>query len=261
MKPTDESKMEEFLAGFVMGEWNETEFREIPQYSEAKANLVLDELERVASTVSLASIDQIEELPPALRSSITNAGRSFISEKTSKSETPMVQTASAQAPRLREVIAWISCLAASLLAIYFWQSQLYQGDRKGSATMTRDSLIASSPDLIQTNWETASMMKGKVVSGDIVWSDTSQSGFMRFVGMPVNDPSVLQYQLWIYDPFRDSEPIDGGVFNITSAKETIVPIQAKLRVNQPLYFAVTIEQPGGVVVSDLQRLSLLAFVK
>lgn len=261
MKPNDESKLEEFLAGFVMAEWNETEFNEISEYSQTNAKLILHELERVASTVSLACIDQIEELPPALRSSITHAGRSFISEKNSKSENPIVQKASAQAPRLREVIAWISCLAASILAVYFWQSQLYEGDRKGAKTMTRDSLIAISPDLIQTNWEPASMMEDKAVSGDIVWSDTLQSGFMRFVGMPVNDPSILQYQLWIYDPLRDSEPIDGGVFDITSAKETIVPIQAKLRVNRPLFFAVTMEQPGGVVVSDLQQLSLLAFVK
>jgi hypothetical protein len=261
MKPTDESKLEELLAGFVMGESNETEFRELPEYSETNANLTLDELERIASTISLAGVDQIEELPPALRSSISDAGRSFVSEATSNSETPIVRTVAAQTIRLREVIAWISCLAASLLAVYFGQSQLNQGDRQGPAAITRDSLIASSPDLVQTRWETARIMKGKAVSGDIVWSDTLQSGFMRFVGMPVNEPSISQYQLWIYDPSRDSEPIDGGVFDITSTKETIVAIQAKLRVSQPVAFAVTIEKPGGVVVSDQKRLSLLAFVQ
>jgi anti-sigma-K factor RskA len=79
--------------------------------------------------------------------------------------------------------------------------------------------------------------------------------------MPVNDPTVEQYQLWIIDPTRDDEPIDGGVFDIASTGEVIVPVQAKLLVNQPTAFAVTIEKPGGVVVSTQERFPLLATVQ
>lgn len=121
--------------------------------------------------------------------------------------------------------------------------------------------MASAPDVIQVPWADGKTPLGQKVIGDIVWSNKLQRGFMRFVGMPVNDPTVEQYQLWIIDPSRDDEPIDGGVFDIASTEETIVPIQAKLLVNQPTAFAVTIEKPGGVVVSTQERLPLLANVQ
>ena len=78
--------------------------------------------------------------------------------------------------------------------------------------------------------------------------------------MPPNDPSQEQYQLWIIDPERDAEPIDGGVFDVASSGEVVVPIQAKLKVLKPAAFAITIEKPGGVVVSTQERLPLLAQV-
>ena len=89
------------------------------------------------------------------------------------------------------------------------------------------------------------------VEGDVVWSNERQLGFMRLRGLPVNDPELRQYQLWIVDPRRDARPIDGGVFDIAGGKdEVIIPIDAKLDVNTPAAFAITLEQPGGVVVSD-----------
>lgn len=87
-------------------------------------------------------------------------------------------------------------------------------------------------------------------TGEVVWNDRLQTGFMRLTSLPVNDPSEMQYQLWIVDPRRDKNPVDGGVFNIaTTTGEVIVPIVAKLAVNDPRVFAITREQPGGVVVS------------
>ncbi len=133
---------------------------------------------------------------------------------------------------------------------------------RGSSTeVTRQSLIASAPDLIQASWTESKTRLPAQVTGDVVWSNSAQRGFMRFVNMPINDPKVEQYQLWIIDPSRDDEPIDGGVFNITSRGESIIPIQAKLTVGQPQAFAITIEKPGGVVVSTQERLPLLAKVE
>ncbi len=74
---------------------------------------------------------------------------------------------------------------------------------------------------------------------------------MRLRGLPANRAAVEQYQLWIVDPSRDERPIDGGVFDIPGGvDEVIVPIDAKLRADKPTVFAITLEQPGGVVVSD-----------
>ncbi len=87
---------------------------------------------------------------------------------------------------------------------------------------------------------------------------------MRFVGLPKNDPSVEQYQLWILDPERDDEPVDGGVFDSDGSGkngEFFVLIDPKLNVVSPAAFAITIEKPGGVVVSSQERLPLIAMVQ
>ena len=81
---------------------------------------------------------------------------------------------------------------------------------------------------------------------------------MTIRGLPINDRAKEQYQLWIIDPSRDEKPVDGGVFDIASVGESIVAIQAKLRVDRPTVFAIRVEKPGGVVVSDQKRLPLLA---
>ena len=83
---------------------------------------------------------------------------------------------------------------------------------------------------------------------------------MTIRGLPKNDPFKEQYQLWIIDPSRDDEPIDGGVFDISADVESVIPINAKLMVGNPKVFAVTVEKPGGVVVSDQKRLPLIAKV-
>ena len=102
------------------------------------------------------------------------------------------------------------------------------------------------------------------MSGEVVWSASTQQGYMRFRGLPANDPRVRQYQLWIFDATQDERyPIDGGVFDIGAATpgangETIVPIAAKLSVREPKLFAVTVEKPGGVVVSGREHIVALA---
>lgn len=73
---------------------------------------------------------------------------------------------------------------------------------------------------------------------------------MSLSNLPVNDPQKKQYQLWIVDPERDEKPVDGGVFDISSEDgTTIIPIRNPLVVRDPKAFVITLEQPGGVVVS------------
>jgi hypothetical protein len=56
----------------------------------------------------------------------------------------------------------------------------------------------------------------------------------------------------------DPAPVDGGVFDVTSAGEVIVPISAKLPVSGAVLFAATVEAPGGVVVSKRERIVVTA---
>ena len=88
--------------------------------------------------------------------------------------------------------------------------------------------------------------------GQIVFDPETQTGYMKLTGMPVNEPDMEQYQLWIVDAARPDETtdrIDGGVFNVDSSGEVIIPVTAKIVANEPVVFALTLEKPGGVVVS------------
>ena len=126
----------------------------------------------------------------------------------------------------------------------------------------RAALLANAKDVTTLAWTATQDSAAQGASGDVVWSASQQKGFMRFVGLAVNDPKALQYQLWIFDKNRDQAfPVDGGVFDITPSGEVIVPISAKLPVGEPVLFAVTVEQPGGVVVSKRERIVVTAAPK
>ncbi|MEM7383521.1 MAG: anti-sigma factor, partial [Verrucomicrobiota bacterium] len=97
------------------------------------------------------------------------------------------------------------------------------------------------------------------LEGDVVWQDDRQEGYLRFTGLAANDPREKQYQLWIVDPERDSKPVDGGVFDIpATAGPVVVPIRAALPVDGPTAFVVTVEKPGGVVVSLQEEVAAIA---
>lgn len=124
--------------------------------------------------------------------------------------------------------------------------------------------LAAMTDTTRVDWAPNA---GGEVAGHVVWNDRLQQGFMAFERLPANDPKVEQYQLWIFDAARsDDHPVDGGVFDLAvdSAVQvdgmTLVPVDAKLPVSRAKMFALTVEAPGGVVVSDRSRLPGLAVV-
>ena len=111
--------------------------------------------------------------------------------------------------------------------------------------------LAALDDSIVLQWAPPDDPEFVGVRGDVTWNDRLQTGFLRLSGMPVNDPALAQYQLWIVDPDRDENPVDGGVFDISVDRgEVIIPIRATLPVSEPAAFAITREKPGGVVVSE-----------
>lgn len=115
--------------------------------------------------------------------------------------------------------------------------------------LDRAALVNNAPDRIIVPWAPPTAPGYEQVKGDVVWSPSRQQGYLRLANMPVNDPARVQYQLWIVDPDRDKHPVDGGVFNVSATGEVVIPIQAKLLIRSPKAFAITAEQPGGVVVS------------
>jgi hypothetical protein len=123
----------------------------------------------------------------------------------------------------------------------------------------RQTLLASAADATRWAWTALGELEKAPVAGDAVWSTSRQQGVMTFDGLPANDPAKEQYQLWIFDPAQsDKTPIDGGVFDVPPGGRAVVPMDPKIRVSDAAMFAVTIEKPGGVVVSDRSRLVLIA---
>jgi len=122
----------------------------------------------------------------------------------------------------------------------------------------REQLIAAGAKVM--TWSATSDPAAAGARGDVVWDQSTQRGFMRFSGLAANNPQQSQYQLWIFDDKRDQRfPIDGGVFDIDrDTGDVIVAIRAKLPVDAPTLFAVTVERPGGVVVSNRQRIVVTA---
>lgn len=118
------------------------------------------------------------------------------------------------------------------------------------AATARTALLAEA-DVLVAPWVASAAAEGyEQVTGDVVWSNERQSGYMRLAGLVANDPGQAQYQLWIVDPDRDQRPVDGGVFDVPADQgEVIIPIDPKLEITSPAAFAITLEQPGGVVVS------------
>ncbi len=122
----------------------------------------------------------------------------------------------------------------------------------------RDALV-SGGSAVQLAWTATEDPAAAGASGEVVWSTAEQAGVMTFSGLEANDPSISQYQLWIFDATRDDRfPVDGGVFDVVAGQDVLIEIQAKIGVREPSLFAITVEQPGGVVVSDRERIVLVA---
>ncbi|MEO6773013.1 MAG: sigma-70 family RNA polymerase sigma factor [Kofleriaceae bacterium] len=169
-------------------------------------------------------------------------------------------------PASRSVLPWLAAAACLLVAsgAVWWALSHQAGPATLPAVATspataRAALLASATDLAKLPWMTTQDLTAHGASGDVVWSPSAQRGYLRFVGLAPNDPAQFQYQLWIFDKTRDQAfPIDGGVFDVTSNGEVIIAIDPELHVNDLGMFAVTVERPGGVVVSKREHIVVTA---
>ncbi len=222
-----------------------------------------DSIDLAAAAVDLACTVPTEPMPAALR------------ERVAAQATEYFETLAPGRPDAAEVVpfpaesddastsadpgrwlGWLAAAACLALAVATWLPQ-----QPTAPAAARGELIARAGDVLQLEWTATEDPAARGASGDVVWSNVEQAGFMRFRGLPVNDPSVEQYQLWIFDAEQDERyPTDGGVFDVTAEGEVVLPIAPGLEVARPTLFAVTIEKPGGVVVSSRERLPLLAKV-
>jgi anti-sigma-K factor RskA len=165
-------------------------------------------------------------------------------------------------------LTWSGWLAAAALLVLFVRAN---GNATAAGTTPTtvavadpraallDSLLAA-PNLVRRAWTPTTDSTATSASGEVLWDPESGRGIMRFARLAPNDPAEWQYQLWIFDAERDERyPVDGGVFDIPSGtSDVLVPIRARLAVGQASLFAVTVEAPGGVVVSSRARIAVTA---
>lgn len=224
------------------------------------------EVELAAAAALLASIQINEPLPAHLQRQILAQSEEFFASTPKPVPAQVIPLAR---PKLAwwQWAGWYAAAASFALALFItWvhlrQTPPVQPLQTLSEKEVRELLIQKNTNTLVLPWQGVMLSADLKVSGDVVWNTDVQKGFMRFQGLPVNDPRVSVYQLWIFDGTRDDRfPVDGGVFNVdTTTGEVLVPIDPKLYVNKPTLFAVTIEPPGGVVVSKRDKLILAARV-
>lgn len=260
-----------------------------------------DSLMRAAAALELAwAVDGLAgAMPASVRSRVSDRLRAIASRD--EADAPALRVVGEQAahaaglkagvpeddePRLMfgrgmAALGWIAAAAAVALAFVGWLRT------PGAVTPTPTPPVAAEPTLAEqwsgferahadakrASWgDWALNEQGPEVAGvrgEVVWSESAQTGLMRFVGLPENDPRELQYQLWIvdrrglFDPSGQSARISGGVFDASGAERLadgsiVVPIAPALSVQGAGAFAVTIEQPGGVWASDMSRRVVIA---
>jgi hypothetical protein len=246
--------------------------------------------ERAAAAISLAGAAPWSAPPPALKQRLEQQARSFYAAANAvpaEGAAPQAQgfkaaSAAAAAPGRRSGgnAGWFAAAACLLLALAAWLRTPHQAGRPvadapvlpaspappaspaaPTAAEERAALLAKAESLKVTLGPTKDPAAASL-QADVVWDQATQQGFIRFVGLSRNDPRVHQYQIWIFDGVRDQRyPVDGGVFDIpVDVGEVVIPIRAALPVGKPAAFAVTLEKPGGVVVSARDHVLALGAV-
>ncbi|MBS1809233.1 MAG: anti-sigma factor [Acidobacteria bacterium] len=267
MTEQDYERLTDLLADQAVQELSAEEARELrallAQYREFDA----EQFERAATAIQLTEAMEHQPLPNHLRNKVLADAQAYFDIAPSIPLQPVVASNVLQFPR-RSAWQWAgwyaaaACLLLALIAAWPRMKGLLQPTAPvSSLTAQRTNLSNEAKDVLQAAWAATKYPGVERVQGDVVWSSEKQQGYLRFVNLAANNPNESVYQLWIFDANQDEKyPVDGGVFSVSQSGEVIVPIQAKLNISKPTLFAVTIEKPGGVVVSKRDKLILTAKV-
>jgi len=287
MSTQEGSRLDELLAGRALGDLSDEEVAELDALLEQSPGADAESFERALAAVDLIAIEKLDELPQGLAAKIgKDAERAFPPRKAMESN--VVAMARPTAARSRgSWVGWAVAASFALLAASAWIDRARHGSGPdgapsalpanvatakncpsasappppSSAAPSSSSSVGAAPLLADARvvpWSATKDAAAKGASGEVKWSARSQEGTMHIRGLAKNDPHVSQYQLWIFDAERDERyPVDGGVFDITG-DDVVVPITPKVAAKKAKLFAITIEPPGGVVVSKREHIVLTA---
>lgn len=260
--PTD--RLDVLLADSMVRVLTPEELVELDTLAGAEADAMVTAAEQaaVSAVVALAE-ENPEPIPTDLSSKLLAQANAHFASTSSSAETSNAPILPGPGSQKQSVILpWMLTAAAVVIAVIGWLPGNGQGGML-SAEEQYQNMIAEAPaDLLRLDWTVLEDPTSLGASGDVLWSDSEQRGYMRFNKLDSNDATESQYQLWIFDDKNDTaHPVDGGVFDIPAGEtEVIIPIDAKINVKQAFQFAITVEAPGGVVVSKRERIPLLAAI-
>lgn len=203
-------------------------------------------------------------MPAALRAKVLATGQGMVARKNTGGVAGSITPPDSS---FKVWGGWLAAAAAIVIAALGWfRTPAHTKPPVAPVALTlaqqADALQKNETDTAVIPWKPQTDAVSAGVSGEVVWNTRLQKGFLRFKGLRQNDPTVEQYQLWMVDATRDKNfPVDGGVFDVTSTGEVIIPMNPKLVVRDPAAIAVTIEKPGGVVVTGHERVIVVAPVK
>jgi hypothetical protein len=184
-----------------------------------------------------------------------SASQSDLGASASRSE--VVRMPASESPVVRWVTYFSAIVALVMLAIAVWVYE-HRDDPPDPEELREE--VEEAEDTLE--WSFVAKQDpalGEGAQGKVMWSSELQQGVALVEGITVNDPAQTQYQLWIVDKTREGAPVDAGVFDITEADgEARVALDAKLVVGEPGAFLITVERPGGVVVSAQERVLMVA---
>lgn len=283
MSSSGKERMLDLLADQILFGLNEEELAELKELERLYPQFKDDNsLELAATQIGLTNLDEIEPMPAHLYSKILQDADNFF-EKKEVSETVKLKSEEPELPFAniseevqktfefepkRPFLQWFGWAFAgvAVIALLFsiWLNvqkpkEVFVEMQPKVPTVAEqyNILLSSAKDLQKAAW--INPKNDKEILGEVVWSDTEQKGFMKFKGLAANDANKETYQLWIFDETQSEKtPIDGGIFDINDNGEVLIPIDAKLKFKNPKLFAVTVEKPGGVVVSGREKIVAVA---
>lgn len=260
-------RLRELLADEVLGQIDSNDASELDALRSRASAEQKAEIDQTFGELLVALMSQSDEAMPAeAKSKLIARG----SRRTAADGGPETEALKApmQIPTPRATmgplgkLGWVAAAAAlALAATAWWTRPTPVIPTDVPSPITR---VATAPDTVRIELAPQGDLAESVSErSELLWNQQLQEGVLRLEGVPANDPSQIQYQLWIFDATRGEFAVDGGVFDLTGETETdeqgrlLVHFRPKLLVGDPAAFAVTQERPGGVVVTDQSALILL----
>jgi hypothetical protein len=225
------------------------EQRALDALNSPSATRTLAELERAAAAISLAGAAPLQAPPTALLARLEEQAASYaaaqsgaapnatvisatkvIPENKAVPETKVFPLTAARPRRSGSSLGWFAAAACLVLAVIGWMRSPPAVLPPVAQTPETPTVVApaapvepptpaearvallAAPTALKIALGATKDPAAAGVTGDVVWDPASQKGYLHFAGLKPNDPSVMQYQIWIFDGARDQRyPIDGGV--------------------------------------------------